>query len=423
MKLIGNVIEFLLVFFYIFCFSLKKGQGIDSSMVVAVFLILYSFKHRNYARMVSRFLFSKYSRTIYTFYIVINIWILIVIIVNGASDYSFALTFLHMFFLVIVGMLVYLFFAYRGTVDKIVFLMVGAFVFQTVIEWCAFLIPQFKELINLTKSEGTIAKGLSYSGVRANGLAGSDFFGLSAAFSVMFMVFLSNKNTWFINNRALKFVLFIFLLSGTFFAGRTGYVGLFVVFLFALFNRGVAFSKKKINSREKFVWVVLIASFFAIISTIVYLYNTNEAIYNLLNFTFQNFFLLLEDGSMKTSSMESLDNMYFGIDLYTFLIGDGQYIAKNGGYYMSTDVGYMRAILYMGVIGLFLLLLMQLSIMKLKKGDEVKLKRYLFLLLLLLNAKGEVIVWNQIVLDTVALFCLQDIFNKQYSLKCKMSYR
>lgn len=87
---------------------------------------------------------------------------------------------------------------------------------------------------------------------------------------------------------------------------------------------------------------------------------------------------------------------------------------------MSTDVGYMRVILYMGVIGLILLLFMQYTIMQLRKGSEIKLKKYLFLLLLILNAKGEVIVWNQIVLDTVVLFCLQDTLNNKQCTKKKL---
>lgn len=85
---------------------------------------------------------------------------------------------------------------------------------------------------------------------------------------------------------------------------------------------------------------------------------------------------------------------------------------------MSTDVGYMRVLLYMGVIGLFLLLSMQSKIINFRKGDEPILKKYLFLLLLILNLKGEVLCWNQIVLDTVLLFCLQDNFSN-YNNLCK----
>ncbi len=418
--MLGRIIEFFVVFCYLFCFSLRGGHGVDSSMVVAAYLIIYGVFNPGYSARVLKFIFSTYSRRIYALYVVINIWIIFIISATNSFDFSYMLTFLHMLFLIIVGMLVFLYFSYRGTANRIVWLMVAAFALQSVIEWCAFLIPSFKEIINFTKSEETIAKGQSYAGVRANCLAGSDFFGLSAAFSVMYIIFLSHKNTWFATNRALKFLLFVFLLSGTFFAGRTGYVGLIVVFLFAMFNKREVFSKRKTSNKERLLWAIIIGSFFTIISTIIFLYNTNEDIHNLLNFTFQNIFTLLEEGSMKTSSMESLDNMYFTIEPLTFLFGAGQYVTKDGGYYMSTDVGYMRVILYMGVIGLMMLLSMQCIIMQLRNGTEIKLKKYLFLLLLILHAKGEVIVWNQIVLDTVVLFCLQDTFNNKFCINKKV---
>ena len=414
----GGIIEFFVVFCYLFCFSLRGGHGVDSSMVVAAYLIIYGVFKPGYTARVLKFIFSTYSRRIFSLYAVINLWILLIISANNSYDFSYMLTFLHMFFLIIVGILVFLFFSYRGTADRIVWLMVAAFALQSVIEWCAFLIPSFKEIINLTKSDETIIKGQGYAGVRANCLAGSDFFGLSAAFAVMYVIFLSCRNTWFSNNSALKFLLLIFLISGTFFAGRTGYIGFFFMIIYVFYNRNEIIGKGNLSKVERFSWVILIGSFFTIISTVVFLYNIDDNVHNLLSFTFQNLFTLLEDGTMKTSSMESLNNMYFIIEPITFLVGDGQYVTKDGSYYMSTDVGYMRVILYMGIIGLLMLLYMQLIIMQLRKGSEIKIKKYLFLLLLILHAKGEVVVWNQIVLDTVVLFCLQDTFgNKFYTGK------
>ena len=44
-------------------------------------------------------------------------------------------------------------------------------------------------------------------------------------------------------------------------------------------------------------------------------------------------------------------------NLKTWIIGDARYVdSVNGGYYMHTDVGYLRVLWYGGVIGLFLYL-------------------------------------------------------------------
>ncbi len=418
--MIQRFIDFLLIFSYLFCFSLKGGHGIDSSMVVALFLIIYGIFHNKYVRVCSDLLLSKYSRKIYGYYFLINVWILITVTFQGAYDFSYMLTFLHMLFLIIVGILLFAYFSYKGVVYKIVWFMIAAFALQSIIEWGAFLIPSFKAIINTTKSEETILKGISYGGVRANSLAGSDFFGLSAAFSVIFLIYLSKMNTWFRNNRPLKFILFVLLLSGTFFAGRTGYIGLIVVALFVIFNKKMVLSYRKYTSKEKLSVYICLGLLFSLVNYLIFLFYTNEDIHNLLFFTFQNFFSYAEKGTMQTSTMDSLENMYFGIDVLTFLLGDGFYTTKDGGYYMMTDVGYMRVILYMGIVGLILLLFMQKAILCFRYGREIKLKKYLLVLLLVLNAKGEVLVWNQIVLDTVLLFSLQDCFgNNYYSRKGK----
>lgn len=416
--MIGKIIEFILVFCYLFCFSLKEGHGIDSSMVVSAILILYGVVHPRYAKISFSLLVSRYSKNILKLYLLINVWAALVISLNGTFDYTYLMTFFHMYFLIVVGFLLYSFFLYRGTADRIVPMIVCGFILQTTIEWCSFLIPPFKEIVNITKSEDTIVKGQSYAGVRANGLSGSDFFGLSAAFAVFYMIYLSKKNTLVETNRAVKLLIFIYILSGTFFAGRTGYMGLIVVVLFIFFNKRLVINKKPYTAQEKIVFFLMFAFVFMFINFVISLYYTNEDIHNLLFFTFQNLFLLAEEGTMKTSSMESLGNMYFVVEPITFLVGDGVYTTKEGGYYMSTDVGYMRVLLYMGVIGLFLLLSMQSKIINFRKGDEPILKKYLFLLLLILNFKGEVLCWNQIVLDTVLLFCLQDNFSN-YNNLCK----
>ena len=83
---------------------------------------------------------------------------------------------------------------------------------------------------------------------------------------------------------------------------------------------------------------------------------------------------------------------------------------------MNTDVGYLRVILFMGIIGFFLLFLMQVFIIKPRLGKETLLKKMLVFLLLVLSLKGEVIVWGQSIVATVILFSLQNLDNK-YNLK------
>lgn len=403
----------ILTFFYIFGFSFKGGSGIDSSIIVAIYLCIYMLFHKSYTNLIFNFVKSVYFRNIILVYLSINFWILITLLLNGSSDFSYVKTFMHMFALIFVGFLLYLYFYRKGSDTQIVNYIIISFVVQSIIEWCAFISPGFKSIINITKSTSTIARGISYGGVRANALSGSDFFGLSAAYAVVFIIFLSKYNTLFRKNRVLSIFLYIVIISGTFFAGRTGYVGLGIAFIYVFIRGLVRHKKGKIRFAE---FVMGILSFFVGSYALLFFidrFTKDEKFYNLFHFTFQSLFNMVDNGSLMTSSTESLQNMYFKIPFLTFFVGDGRYTSPSGGYYMNTDVGYMRVILFMGIIGFLLLLYLQLLILKLSNSKEMLLKILLLVCLLILNLKGEVIVWNQIVIGVVTLYSIQDIFSKK----------
>lgn len=78
----------------------------------------------------------------------------------------------------------------------------------------------------------------------------------------------------------------------------------------------------------------------------------------------ESFFYGLSIGqfSLGSSGDELIERMYFMPDDITFLYGDGLYTNSSGAYYMSTDAGYMRIVLFGGlpliffIYGSFLLL-------------------------------------------------------------------
>ena len=163
-------------------------------------------------------------------------------------------------------------------------------------------------------------------------------------------------------------------------------------------------------------FTVIIGLLAAICTIFIYEYNNNEKIERLLFFTFQSAFMYMEKGSIMVSSLETLSGMYFEIPMSTFLIGDAQYIVNNGRYYMNTDVGYMRVILYMGILGVVSLIYMEYELIKIKYNQNRILKKFLLILILILNFKGETLVWNQLLLATTILYSNQE-FSKEISWK------
>lgn len=101
-----------------------------------------------------------------------------------------------------------------------------------------------------------------------------------------------------------------------------------------------------------------------LISSSVYLYNTDEQFHDDMRFGFEGFFSLAERGSWEVASNDRLKTMYVWPDnLKTWLIGDGYFAnpkdtdpyfvgEMTGGYYKGTDVGFLRFIFYFGIIGL-----------------------------------------------------------------------
>lgn len=421
-----DVFHTVLVFMYIFAFHLRDGAGVHSGMLVFAYLIVFTAMHKDFFQELVKTFFSKYVFGIVVAFIATNFWILFCLLVNWKWDFSFMKTFVHMFFQFGLGIYLYRYLLYWGYATKTVTYVIVAFFAQTIIQWSVFLIPPFRAIINLTKSYQTIQIGMSYAGMRAVGLSGSDFFGLSSAYAIALLTYWSSDNLLFKNNRIIKLLAYCFLMSGTFFAGRTGFIGVFFAGMY-----GFALVIQRRISGESLVFalnknekpIAKAAAFFvgASLFLAVILFFVSENFYNLITFAFQPVFSLFAKGTFEISSLSKMFDMYFAIPFKTLLVGDGMYTALEGGYYMNTDVGYMRVILYMGVVGFVLMLLLQISLMRINQGKEILLKWMTLLCLLVLNLKGEVIAWSLLVQGCVILFCLQTV--REYPLENNVNLR
>ena len=118
------------------------------------------------------------------------------------------------------------------------------------------------------------------------------------------------------------------------------------------------------NLIRKSIWIDIIGFICLATPIVFYFYYTNIAIHEYIRFAFEGFFSLFETGKWEVGSNEILKSMYvFPETLKTWFIGDGYFVNPvdidpyytgdiYGGYYMGTDVGYLRFIFYFGLIGL-----------------------------------------------------------------------
>ena len=110
-------------------------------------------------------------------------------------------------------------------------------------------------------------------------------------------------------------------------------------------------------------WLVVLITAI-IVCTVLYI--ESPVFKDNFRFGFEGFFSLFETGRWETNSNNILRNMIvFPDNLHTWVVGDGylenpyrrdiNYVGPNyGGYYMATDIGYLRFIFYFGLVGLLL---------------------------------------------------------------------
>lgn len=193
---------------------------------------------------------------------------------------------------------------------------------------------------------------------------------------------------------------------------RTTIVGLLVGLAFILYAvfRQSSMTGFSIKPAPFFTWIGTI-----IVGVVVctVLYRTDPHARSLFRFAFEGFFSLAEKGRWEVSSNETLAGMVvFPETLHTWIIGDGYFLnsrydanylgdATDQGFYMGTDIGYLRFIFYFGVMGL--ICMMAVIIYSAITCIRHFRKDIMFFLLALLVG---LIVWMKVSTDAFCFFAL-----------------
>ncbi len=226
------------------------------------------------------------------------------------------------------------------------------FAVQGFIQMSAFFIPPVGDFLIAMKPEIIQKKlfGPYELYFRGYALSGSPFFELPAGFGVAFILFFRLLLTGQPNCTSgyKGFVIFFLLLSGSIFSGRTAFIGLvmgFCMYLFLVQDRVIKILKALV---KLIIPVCLILGAYNYILTPAQRFAITNHVFP---FAFEFYYKYEDTGKLSTSSTDLMINkQYFMPSTQTLLHGDGRYVGLDGhGYYMETDAGYMRAILYGGI--------------------------------------------------------------------------
>lgn len=384
----------LCVLTFLYIFGLKLFGPIDSTMLVGFILTFLLLVRPNY-----RWAFVEYIKKIRNYKIVFVIgllvmWTLAVIFIDQTHDYSYLITVFHLLFVIFVGVELATYFKYKGCADKIVNTIIVCFLIQTALQWIFLFLPDFSRSFNFLRNSGGKLELLQehYDGRRGLALSGAGFFSLSSSYGMALLLYCSKYNSLFSKRTVLRTMLFFFLLTGTFFAGRTGFIAL--LFIPFLFFKTIS----KINKREVLKVFITLLTCSICVFALFSLGGSNERISRLYDYSFELGTNWFDNGELGSTSTDSLLSMYdVEISFKTFMIGDARYNMideyGNKSYYKGVDPGYLRKIFYFGIIGVILSFALQIAIYggSFKKN---KLFIILFIYMMVLEAKGEIIGLN-----------------------------
>ena len=409
MKAILVVLTTILTSFYFFPFEFVFLPGINTKMAMAgvglVWFIFNIAKGRKGNVDKDFFVLSLIALSL-------SLFSLIAMIYNNTQDGSFLTYF--------VSMWVWLGGAYTAvnvmkkvhgniSVELVCNYLIAVCVIQCLLAYSMSVFPALKNFVDsflggedafMGKAEGRL-----YGIGAALDVAGQRF----SAVLVM-LAFLTFKRASNKSGVALLYIMafFIIALVGNMMA-RTTTVGVSIALLFWT----IYGLKNKTNDNVMQFWRMfgLVAVF--IIPIIVFQYNADPAFREKLRFGFEGFFSLAETGKWMTRSNDILiENMIvFPETIKTWLIGDGYGANPEGdpyyigpdfhGFYMGTDIGYLRFLFYFGIFGLIALV----SLICYAAGICVRRfqsYRTMFLLILVVN----LIVWFKVSTDIFMVFAL-----------------
>ena len=223
------------------------------------------------------------------------------------------------------------------------------------------------------------------------------------------------KSKWYTNIYYMFAFLWISIVGNM--VARTTSVGVGVAFIYMIFELRPHNGKIIGESLVFWKWLALLLIIFIPVG--IYLYNSVPEIRSNIRFAFEGFFSLVEKGKWEVGSNETLRNMYvYPENIKTWIIGDGYFSNPRSietytgettryGYYMGTDVGYLRFIFYFGVIGLISISLVMIKGVQFCMNQNQNHK-ILFLLIIVMNF----IIWFKVSTDLFPVIALYFCINE-----------
>ena len=304
--------------------------------VIGIVYVFFSYLHR----------FPKNNITplLYTI-IPLFVWMSLSVLLNSSGDYWF-LQFSLVQIAYICGAWMIVDICGINSVSKLAKLLVLYVLVQNTVAFLGLQIPSIRTFIEVTTYDDVMETQVGRLTYRGLGFGDHVFFGggIWSCLGLLMLVYLYNVKDL---SKTLFAILYVYVFFTGLFVARTSMVGIITLLLL--------FTPFKKNWYKVVGVSLMTISLFVLMGSIEnWMLQRGYVVGNAFEL-YENY---MSTGEISTSSSESTISMMSRAPstLETWVLGDARYTDKSGGYYMHTDVGYLRVIWYGGIIGLILYL-------------------------------------------------------------------
>lgn len=399
------VIRIFLIFLtFCFIFSFRIIGPINSSMLVGGLWGVLLVTRKTLFFFFKKILFSTYSINLLKCIYILFFCSIFFPILHQSFDFYFAQVVLVLFIQFILGCCLWSFFEYYSVKRKCEYniekIIICTFIVQSIIQCIVSFTPSLQPIIFYFNNAESINESYNLlfgSGVRGVALASGTGFSLSLGYGVVFIMYVKK---YLLYNLSLYNVLIgLALFVGIFFAGRTGFVGVGIAFVYYFLNGKAGTFLSKMSKVFKLLLYLVVACLL-----VYYIFTdfVNHLIDNVFPFAFEPLYNLFNNDSFETASTNRLQEMWeVPITWNELLLGTGCYFDPQypQTYYKQVDVGLFKNLFFGGIWGYFFVLLFQYAQLyslrfKLPKSDLCYLWT-IFLFLLLLDLKAIALGLNK----------------------------
>jgi hypothetical protein len=401
------VIHVSVLFFLIFSFRIPLLY--NSSILSCLICVVLLLKNGNINELVKALSNKFYLFTLSCYFILISMCVFVALF-SEVNDFYIIKGYVAQIVTITLSLPVvtYLFFDVRNRFAYFIRLFLLVMLTQSIIQALAFYSNDFLNIVKIFQVKEVsklLAEG--YGGIRGLALSSELTFGLSSLYALSFVYFL-----FYIRltkpNLAYSGFLFLFLFIGSMFAGRTAFVGLLIGLPILVFSSGFFHGVKL---------AIFVFTYSFIVASLSSQFLDSLMLDRLSDYAFEIVLNYIDSGNASSASTDRLYEM-LSIELSsdTFLFGDGMYLNDDGSYYMHTDSGYMRQVLYGGVVLVIVSVLLQFMFIfypiifnNFRDRSYIVFSVSVLFLILILHIKGEALFYIKFlqlnIFMTVYLFC------------------